>query len=168
VIFKRARALRQQMTLPEVVLWQALCGSRLDALRFRRQHPTGPYILDFYCPAARLAVEIDGLAHDHPDQARRDAGRDAWLREQEVRVLHFRASDVLSDAARDDVLSTILAAAAAPSTAFGGPSPPLRGGGSMRILLTNDDGIDAPRLVAAAARSTAAGDPPPPRRGGGP
>ncbi|MBV9636240.1 MAG: DUF559 domain-containing protein [Methylobacteriaceae bacterium] len=48
------------MSLPEVVLWQLLRGGRLGALRFRLQHPIGPYILDFYCPAVRLAVELDG------------------------------------------------------------------------------------------------------------
>jgi very-short-patch-repair endonuclease len=48
--FKRARELRREMSLPEVVLWQALRKGRLADLRFRRQHPIGPYILDFYCP----------------------------------------------------------------------------------------------------------------------
>src|SRR5260370_33825496 len=59
--FRRARQLRQQMSLPEVVLWQALRKARFAGLRIRRQHPIGPYILDFYCPAARLAIEVDGL-----------------------------------------------------------------------------------------------------------
>ena len=55
--FKRARTLRRKMTLPEVLLWQELRGGRLNGLHFRRQHPVGPYILDFFCAAARLAVE---------------------------------------------------------------------------------------------------------------
>jgi Protein of unknown function (DUF559) len=57
--FSRARKLRREMTLPEIVLWQALGKGRLAGLRFRRQNPIGPYILDFYCPSARLAVEVD-------------------------------------------------------------------------------------------------------------
>jgi very-short-patch-repair endonuclease len=51
------------MTLPEVLLWNGLRGGRLEGLRFRRQHPFGPYILDFYCEQAKLAVEVDGMAH---------------------------------------------------------------------------------------------------------
>jgi very-short-patch-repair endonuclease len=65
------------MTLPEVVLWQALCGGRLKGLRFRRQHPIGGYILNFYCPSAQLAVEVDGAARDHPDRAEHDLRRHA-------------------------------------------------------------------------------------------
>src|SRR3954469_10158826 len=65
--FKRARALRRAMTLPEVLLWQALRGGQVGGLRFRRQHPIGHYVLDFYCPALRLAVEVDGAAHDIPE-----------------------------------------------------------------------------------------------------
>ena len=118
------------MTLPEVLLWDVLRGRRVGQLRFRRQHPVGPYVLDFYCPSARLAVEIDGSAHDHPDRAMHDARRDAWLIEHSIRVLRFDAKDILDQSGIDDVLVTIVAAAAAPSTAFGGPPPALRGGGS--------------------------------------
>ena len=67
-------------------------------------------MLDFYCPAIRLAVEIDGAAHDIPDQAGHDLRRDAWLAEQGIRVLRFLAADVLSEAKREGVLETIAAA----------------------------------------------------------
>jgi very-short-patch-repair endonuclease len=56
------------MTLPEVLLWQAVRGGQVGGLRFRRQHPIGPYVLDFYCPALRLAVEIDGAAQEIPTE----------------------------------------------------------------------------------------------------
>ena len=79
VTIQRARGLRRRMTLPEVVLWTALRQGRLAGLRFRRQHPVGPYILDFYCSRARLAVEVDGAGHDQPDQLRHDARRGDWL-----------------------------------------------------------------------------------------
>ena len=82
--FERARELRRQMSLPEIVLWQALRKARLGGLRFRRQHPIGPYILDFYCPAARLALEVDGFAHDSIAEAYRDERRQAWLAQQGV------------------------------------------------------------------------------------
>ena len=123
---KRAKTARRRMTLPEVVLWSDLRGGRLGGLRFRRQHPIGPFILDFYLPSHRLAVEVDGEGHGHPDQARHDARRDEWLAAQGVRVLRFTATNVLNDEAREGVLEAIVRAAA-PSTAFGGPPPPLRG-----------------------------------------
>ena len=73
-----AKRLRQQMTPPEIALWLAL---RRDGagLRFRRQHPAGQYVLDFYCAPARLAIEVDGEAHARGDRPERDATRDAWL-----------------------------------------------------------------------------------------
>src|SRR5215216_260381 len=108
--FKRARALRRAMTLPEVVLWQALRGG-VGGLRFRRQHPIGPYVLDFYCPAIRLAVEVDGAVHDIPNQAAHDLRRDAWLAAQGIQVLRFLAADVLSEEKREGVLDTIAAVA---------------------------------------------------------
>jgi very-short-patch-repair endonuclease len=63
-------------------------------LRFRREHPVGPYVLDFYCPSARLCVEVDGPAHDDPQQAQHDRKRDAGLRKQGINVLRFSAADV--------------------------------------------------------------------------
>lgn len=135
VTMKRARVFRRELTLPEVLLWQDLRKKRVDGLRFRRQHAVGAYVLDFYAPVHRLAVEVDGASHDSGDRAAHDARRDRWLFEQGIRVLRFPATDVLSDERRADVLATV-AAAAAPSTAFGGPPPPLRGGGSS--ARTND------------------------------
>ena len=121
--FKRARALRRTMTLPEVILWRHLRGDALAGLRFRRQHPVGPYILDFFCHAARLAIEIDGGAHESTDRAAHDRRRDRWLTGQSIRVLRFAARDVLDEARLEYVLAGIQLAAA-PSTACGGPPPP--------------------------------------------
>jgi len=90
----------------------------------------GRYILDFYCPSARLALEVDGATHDSPDQLRHDRNRDAWLAHRQVKVLRFLAADVL----RNDGLEGIIAAivqAAAPSGSLRSPPPPLRGGGSV-------------------------------------
>ncbi len=120
---KRARRLRRAMPLPETILWNCLRKERLRGLSFRRQHPLGPYILDFYQPAAKLAVEIDGAGHDQAEQIAHDAQRDAWLGAQGVTVLRFPAASVLDDELREGVLATI-AETAAPSTAFGGPPPP--------------------------------------------
>jgi very-short-patch-repair endonuclease len=75
----RAKALRRTMSLPEVLLWKAIRVGAVERLRFRRQHPIGPYVLDFYCEAAKLAVEVDGASHGAGDRPARDARRDAWL-----------------------------------------------------------------------------------------
>src|SRR5215207_6077184 len=115
------------MSLPEAILWQALRGKRMTGLRFRRQHPIGPYVIDFFCPTARLAVEVDGATHDHPEQPVHDTQRDAWLTQRGVNLLRFPAGDVLDEKRLEGVLLAITQAAA-PSTAFGGPPPPRRGG----------------------------------------
>jgi very-short-patch-repair endonuclease len=58
--YERAKRLRRDLSLPEVLLWECLRGGRLQGLRFRRQHPVGPYVLDFYHAQGKLAVEVDG------------------------------------------------------------------------------------------------------------
>ena len=93
----RAKTLRRALTLPEVILWQAIRGRRLGGVRFRRQHPVGPYVLDFYCAAARLAVEVDGQSHEHPDRIRHDARRSAWLTLRGITVCRIAARDVLGN-----------------------------------------------------------------------
>ena len=95
------------MTLPEVMLWKALRGNQIKGLRFRRQHPAGPYILDFFCTTLRLAVEIDGAAHDNEAQIAHDRARDAWLTAQGITVMRFNASDILDKKRCEDVLATI-------------------------------------------------------------
>ncbi len=112
----RARSLRRSMTLPEVILWQALRQGALKGLRFRRQHPIGPYGLDFYCSSARLAVEVDGDAHGFAARVLHDRRRDAWLARHGVRVIRIAAREVLRDEGLDNTLLSIAAAAEAPST----------------------------------------------------
>src|SRR3546814_8269383 len=74
----RSRRLRRVMSPPEIALWQVL-RARPAGLKFRRQHPSGDYTLDFYCSDARLAIEIDGEAHGRGDRPMRDARRDRWF-----------------------------------------------------------------------------------------
>ena len=78
-------------------MWQAIRGRKLGGARFRRQHPVGPYILDFYCDETRLAVEVDGQGHEHPDQMRHDARRTAWLNLRGITVFRIAARDVLGN-----------------------------------------------------------------------
>jgi very-short-patch-repair endonuclease len=87
----RARYLRKNMTLTEWRLWLKLRGRQLDGWKFRRQHPIGEYIVDFYCPAARLVVELDGSSHDDGTAFDYGQRRQAWLESQGYRVLRFRA-----------------------------------------------------------------------------
>ena len=115
----RARSLRRKLTLPEVVVWNALRGRRLAGARFRRQHPIGPYILDFYCDQAKLAVEVDGQGHEHPDQWAHDRRRTEWLGQRGIMVLRIAARDVLGNL--EGVLDMIR------RRVVGEPPPPLRG-----------------------------------------
>jgi very-short-patch-repair endonuclease len=78
-------------------MWRALRRRGLAGLRFRRQHPIGPYVLDFYCEELKVAVEIDGQSHEHPDRINRDLRRDDWLGRQGVRVIRISARTVLAD-----------------------------------------------------------------------
>ncbi len=97
-IVKRARQLRSEMTLPEMLLWKAL-RTRPGGFKFRRQHPAGAYVLDFYCPAARLAIEVDGFGHNNAPAVARDARRSGFLRSQGVATLRVPAKVVMADIA---------------------------------------------------------------------
>ena len=111
------------MSLPEVKLWGEL-RRRPGGLRFRRQHPIGPYVLDFYCASAKLAVEVDGLAHDMGDRPERDRRRDEWLREQGITTLRLPAAEVLRDVG--SVVQHIVRVCSMPlhhQPAAGGPPP---------------------------------------------
>jgi len=93
------------MTLPEVKLWNAIRRGQLDGLKFRRQHPIGPFVLDFFCPAARLAVEVDGQWHYTEDREEKDASRDRWLARHGIMTLRIPASWVLDSV--DSALAAI-------------------------------------------------------------
>ena len=84
------------MSLPEGLLWREL-RKRPAGLKFRRQHPAGPFILDFVCLSARLAVEVDGEVHDSAGASVHDEARDAWLASQSYQTLRISAAEVLRD-----------------------------------------------------------------------
>ena len=88
----RARTLRKNATPEENLLWYRFL--RRHPARFRRQHPIGPYILDFFCPGCRIAVELDGGGHYEPEQAEHDRRRDQWLSEQSIFVLRFTNTEI--------------------------------------------------------------------------
>jgi len=102
---ENARRLRRKQTDEEKELWRALRAGRFAGFKFRRQHPLGPYILDFFCPAARLSLELDGSQHGFPEQRQRDAEREKFLSEQGIEELRFWNREWREN--REDVLLTI-------------------------------------------------------------
>ncbi|HEX8693060.1 MAG TPA: DUF559 domain-containing protein [Longimicrobium sp.] len=92
-----ARGLRKEMTYAERLLWNGIRGWKVGGggAKFRRQHPLGHFILDFYCHAAKLCVEVDGGIHDL--QPERDAERDACLAAAGIKTLRFRNEEVFGD-----------------------------------------------------------------------
>lgn len=124
LIVYRARQLRREMSVPERLLWQAL-RSRPQGLKFRRQHPIGPYVVDFCYLAERLVVEGDGVVHDMGSNPARDTVRTKFLNDNRYRVLRVSAQRVLVDA-----LGTAEAIAVRVASPLHRPAdgPPPRGG----------------------------------------
>jgi very-short-patch-repair endonuclease len=129
-----ARRLRVQTTAAEKALWQILRSAQIGGLAFRRQHPLGDYVLDFYCPAIRLAVEVDGGQHNQAPGREHDLRRMQWLRSKGVNVLRFWNNDVLvnlqgvaTEIAR--VAGALRAGSATPTLTL-----PLSGGGNEGSL----------------------------------
>jgi very-short-patch-repair endonuclease len=103
---RMARKLRKNMSLPEVLLWVQL-QQHPGGYLFRKQHPIGPYVLDFCCVRAQLAIEVDGESHNRGDRPARNEVRDAWVLEQEFDTIRFSAKEVLKN--MEGVLLTIVA-----------------------------------------------------------
>jgi very-short-patch-repair endonuclease len=112
-----ARQLRREHTPTERYAWTLLRNRRMLGLKFRRQHVLEGFIVDFYCPAQRLVLELDGAPHDHPAQAAYDRTRQAWLEQMGYRVVRIRNAE-LSPATLEDLVRTGCV-----------PPPPSGGGG---------------------------------------
>jgi len=99
-VFNRAsekserRQLRSKMARAEVLLWSKLRGQQVGGLRFRRQYSVGPYVLDFYCPQAKLAIEVDGDSHFGDGAEPRDARRQSYIESFGIRFLRCTNADV--------------------------------------------------------------------------
>jgi very-short-patch-repair endonuclease len=124
----RARVLRTESTFPERKLWHALRGSQLCGLKFRRQHPIGPFFVDYHCREPRLVIELDGASHD--DRGQYDLDRERYFKSLNLRIVRFGNDDVLRDL--DNVLRAILLACGldpdtgqklGSATSRGAPSP---------------------------------------------
>jgi very-short-patch-repair endonuclease len=102
----RARELRENATRAEKKLWSRLRSRQIAGAKFRRQHPIGSYIVDFFCDEALLAIELDGGGHADAEQKEYDAARTEYLAGQGIRVLRFWNNEVLENT--DGVLELIL------------------------------------------------------------
>ena len=123
---KSMRAARQQrraMSPPEVRLW-ALLRRAPEGVRFRRQHPIGPYVADFYCAAAKLVIEVDGLIHDFT--AARDEKRDEYMRGSGLKIVRVPASEIMVNPLPSPMDCSAGAAPPPLSCAERSPSPLLR------------------------------------------
>jgi very-short-patch-repair endonuclease len=96
---ERARAIRKDRTLGEKVMQQYLRSLRPYGARFRREAPTGRYVVDFAWLSARIVIEVDGASHDLPGRAEQDAERDRFLKSQGFRVIRLRDGDVIGNSA---------------------------------------------------------------------
>ncbi len=92
-----AKRLRANTTPHERILWRALKELPIEGSHFRRQAPIGPYVADFFCPAKRLIIELDGGHHNEDDTAARDHARQNWIENEGYRVIRFWNSEITSD-----------------------------------------------------------------------
>jgi very-short-patch-repair endonuclease len=92
------KALRKNLTPAEAALWKMIKSGQLDGRKFRRQHSAGNYILDFYCPSEKLAIELDGAHHFTSNGFENDAERTAFLNSLNIRVIRFENKLVFEQA----------------------------------------------------------------------
>jgi len=83
------KKLRNNLTPAEALLWKALKGKQLEGRKFRRQHSIGNYIVDFYCPTEKLAIELDGQPHFTLEGEIKDRRKTKFLNSVGIHVLHF-------------------------------------------------------------------------------
>ena len=117
-----ARQLRHNATEAEQLLWKHLRRKQLSGMRFRRQHPIGPYVADFACLKERLIIELDG--GQHSDSSQYDSQRDVYLAERGFRVLRFWDYQVMEDM---DSVSAAVTEAVEPGPPQPAAAPPARG-----------------------------------------
>ena len=97
--------LRRNETPAERMLWKHLRSKQMEGCRFRQQHGFGPYVLDFYCPALRLCIEVDGEVHDQDVQRQKDEDRTVFLNQNRIVVIRFRNEEIENN--MSDVLDKI-------------------------------------------------------------
>jgi very-short-patch-repair endonuclease len=125
-----AQTMRQAPTDAERLLWACLRNKRFAPLRFRRQQPIGPYVVDFYCSAVKCIIELDGSQHGERDTISYDAARTKWLEERGYRVLRMWNGDLLCDldAALEYIWREVMRSSSTPPRFASQIDPPSRGG----------------------------------------
>jgi len=93
----RRQSLRTNQTPAEKIIWSIIRNRQIAGLKFLRQYGVGPYILDFYCPATRVGIEVDGGQHAENKNAENDARRTAFLKTQEISIIRFWNNEVLEN-----------------------------------------------------------------------
>lgn len=145
-----ARALRQSMTDAEQTLWSKVRRKQIHGVQFYRQKPLGCYIVDFYAPAAKLVIELDGSQHFEPEYAQSDAVRDSYLQGLRLHVLRFNNLQVLNEleAVQDEIARVVNERVNLEQKQKANPpQPPFFKGGSE----------DVPALVGSENSSTLGG-----------
>lgn len=94
---QRRRELRRHQTEAEKTFWMHVRNRRFYGMKFFRQYSAGPYIVDFYCPKLKLAIELDGGQHTENDNQEYDTTRSAYLKAQGIEVMRFWNNEVLHD-----------------------------------------------------------------------
>ena len=128
---EQRKTLRNNMTPAEALLWRSLRGSRAGGWKWRRQQGIGPFVLDFFCPALRLCIELDGSAHDYTYEY--DEQRTAYLNAQDIRVVRFSNDQVFNS--YDGVVAEIIRICCEMKEGriqTPPPAPPLEGRGEQK------------------------------------
>ncbi len=120
---KKRQYLRKNMTKAEIILWSKLKGKQLNGLKFRRQYGINNYVVDFYCPELRLAIELDGDVHGYNSRITYDKQRQRDIEKLGIKVLRYTNNDVIKNI--EGVLSDIIATTP--------HSPPSQGGDKWRL-----------------------------------
>ena len=104
----KRKTLRANLPKPEIILWKRIKNKQLGGYKFRRQYSVGRYVVDFYCPIAKLAIELDGDSHYVADAPEYDKIRENFIKEYGIRFLRFKNSDIQNNLIQ--VLENILSA----------------------------------------------------------
>jgi very-short-patch-repair endonuclease len=117
-LLQRSRELRKNATPQENKLWYQFL--RKHPVKFRRQQQIGPYIADFYCPSARIVIELDGSGHFESEGKEYDQWRDAYIAAQEIKILRFTNTEIEKEF---EAVCRMIDCAVTPSVSFADSSP---------------------------------------------
>lgn len=104
------RNLRRKMTLAEKKLWLQICRKQFKLLKFRRQHGIGPFVVDFFCPEKKLAIEVDGDIHAFDKQKKQDQRRENFLKGLGIKMKRYTNNDILKnmDGVMEDLYKAVV------------------------------------------------------------